>query len=206
MDTKNKIRLEVYNNIVMKIPQVGPERQSSLDISADTLSQEEHHEGEADEEDAAQGGANGQAEEAAGADEASRSKLQNTAIDDKFNLRPDYLAQDVIFSRLDVIEQQLKEPMDLLQLQVENGTLHKHKEVKENIMPKEYRYNCIESNAVVGQVAETVRDDEDGGQQRRVHVVVKQPAGGQHAQGVAEAGGGDDEPVGAHVQEGAQLD
>ena len=44
------------------------------------------------------------------------TKVQNTPFNDKDNLRSDYLAQDIIFTRLDVMEKKVQEPMDQLQL------------------------------------------------------------------------------------------
>ena len=44
------------------------------------------------------------------------SKVQNTSFNDKDNLRSDYLAQDIIVTRLDVMEKKVQEPMDQLQL------------------------------------------------------------------------------------------
>ena len=56
----------------------------------------------------------------------------------------------------------------------------------------QYRYNCIENNAVVGQGDETVRDYEDGRQQGVAHCKEEGVASGQHeeqhAEGVAKAG------------------
>ena len=51
-----------------------------------------------------------------GADEASMSKVQNTSFNDKDNLRYDYMAQDIIVTRLDVMEKKVPEPVDQLQL------------------------------------------------------------------------------------------
>ena len=73
---------------------------------------------------------------------------------------------------------------------MEEGDLYKHREVQENIMSREYRYICIWNIAVVVQG--------DGGQQGGAHGVEEGAAGGQHAQGVAEAGEVEEEPVVAH--------
>ena len=148
---------------------------------------EELHEGGAMEEEAAQGGADGQA------DEASLSKVQKTAFYDKDSLRSDYLAQDIIFARLDVMEQQVQEPMDKWQLKVEERALYKHREVQENIMSREYRYKCMENYAVVDQGDEDGRlGHPNGGQHGGAHSAEEGVVGGQHgeqhAQRVAEAG------------------
>ena len=44
------------------------------------------------------------------------SKVQNTSFNDKDNLRYDYMAQDIIVTRLDVMEKKVPEPVDQLQL------------------------------------------------------------------------------------------
>ena len=153
-------------------------------------------------EEAAQEGADDQAEDAVGecSDEANLCILQNTAIYDKNNLRSDYLAQDILFSRLDVMKQQVQETKDQLQLQ--EGTMSKYKEVQENIVSRDYRYNCIENNAIQGQGGGTGGDDEGGGQPGGAHDAMEEAAGGQHRdqheQVVAEAGVVDNDLVGAH--------
>ena len=196
-----EVDVAVYKNNILKIrPEEGPERQSTRMISIDKFSQVELHEGGAEADEADQGGADGQAEEAVGecADEASLCILQKTTINDKNNLRSDYLAQDMNFTRLDVVKQQVREPVDQVQLQ--EGAKAKYREVQENIVSREHRYNCIDINAVQDQGDET-GGDQVRGQPGGAHSAWEGAAGGHHGeqQGVPDTGGVDDEPVGAHV-------
>ena len=204
MEVQDELMVEVdmavyKKNIFKKRPQDGPERQSLRSNSTDKFSQVELHEGGAGVEKAVQGGADSQADEAVGdiADEASLCILQKTAINDKNNLRSDYLAQDMIFNRLNVSKQNVQP--DHFKLQ--EGAVVKYREMQENIniVSREYRYNCMENNAVQGQEDEAGGDAEVEGPLGGAHSAGEEAVGGQHEQGFSEVGVVDDERVGVHV-------